>query len=182
MNSPTTQFISALQGLVPQTTLETRNEISQLIKACLNLAREEAETKLLADGQGTKCAEYLSTTEDAIIQNVISYANTHVFPGQDQLRLSVVAVGGFGRGTLAPGSDIDLLFLMSSAASPRSLKIVEFLLYALWDARQKVGHATRSIDDCIKLAKSDNTILTSILEARYICQQRGNRGGGRADP
>ena len=48
-------------------------------------------------------------------------------------------------------------------------EVVEFLLYALWDARQKVGYATRTIDECLKLARTDNTILTSILEARYIC-------------
>ena len=47
--------------------------------------------------------------------------------------------------------------------------IVEFMLYALWDTRQKVGHATRTVDDCIRLAKTDNTILTAILEARFIC-------------
>ena len=46
---------------------------------------------------------------------------------------------------------------------------MEFILYCLWDTRQKVGHATRSIDECIRLARSDNTILTAILEARFIC-------------
>ncbi len=83
--------------------------------------------------------------------------------------LSIIAVGGYGRATLAPGSDIDLLFLVPESKSVEVDKVVEFLLYALWDARQKVGHATRTIDDCIALVKTDNTIMTSILEARFIC-------------
>ena len=78
-------------------------------------------------------------------------------------------MGGYGRGTLAPGSDIDLLFVLPARQSERVQNIVEFVLYCLWDTRQKVGHATRNIDECIRLAKSDNTILTAILEARYIC-------------
>jgi [protein-PII] uridylyltransferase len=84
-------------------------------------------------------------------------------------RVAVVAVGGYGRGTLAPGSDIDLLFVLPARQSQRVQNIVEFILYCLWDTRQKVGYATRTIDECIRLAKSDNTILTAILEARYIC-------------
>ena len=56
-----------------------------------------------------------------------------------------------------------------SSQSPRVQSIAEFILYTLWDTRLKVGHATRSIEECIRLAKTDNTILTAILEARYIC-------------
>ncbi len=167
--SPEQEFSAALLALPLQEPLAMRNQVSGLIKDCLNAVREIAEQQLLKDGQGTKCAEHLSRTEDFIIQHVVAFASSKVFPGPISPGLSVVAVGGYGRGTLAPGSDIDLLFLLTGRSSERASRIVEFLLYALWDARQKVGHATRSIDDCIKLAKSDNTILTSILEARFIC-------------
>jgi [protein-PII] uridylyltransferase len=163
------KFSDALTALAGQDVLTTRNAVSVLIKDCLAETRQLAEAQLLKDGLGTRCAEYLSQVEDSIIRSVVGFASTTVFPGAAAIGLSVIAVGGYGRGTLAPGSDIDLLFLMSGQDKERTAKITEFLLYALWDARQKVGHATRSIEDCIKLAKGDNTILTSILEARYIC-------------
>jgi [protein-PII] uridylyltransferase len=170
--TPEQNFEDALQNLPKQDVLETRNAVSALIKLCLSESRQLAEQQLVKDGQGTLCAEHLSRTEDSIIRTVIAFATNTVFPGNDEVGLSTIAVGGYGRGTLAPGSDIDLLFLMSGHGRDRASRVVEFLLYALWDARQKVGYATRSIDECIKLAKGDNTILTSILEARYICGEK----------
>ncbi len=169
--TPEKKFATDLQALPTSSVLTTRTQISELIKTCLNEARALAESQLSKSGHGTKCAEYLSNTEDEIIRSVYSYASETIFPGGEPSGLSVVAVGGYGRGTLAPGSDIDLLFLMPGKIDVRAAQIVEFLLYALWDARQKVGHATRNIDDCLRLAKTDNTILTSILEARFICGQ-----------
>ena len=81
----------------------------------------------------------------------------------------MAAVGGYGRGTLAPGSDIDLLFILPEKKAVWSEPAIEFMLYILWDLGFKVGHATRSIEDCIRLSRSDMTIRTAILEARYIC-------------
>ena len=80
----------------------------------------------------------------------------------------MVAVGGYGRGLLAPGSDIDLLFLMPDKPTPAAEKVVETLLYVLWDLKQKVGHATRSVDECLKQARGDMTIRTTLLEARLL--------------
>ena len=83
-------------------------------------------------------------------------------------QLAIVAVGGYGRGELAPQSDIDLLFLLPYKSTPHSEQVVEHILYLLWDMGLKVGHATRSVDECIRQAKADMTIRTGILEARYI--------------
>ncbi len=167
--TPELKFSGALKTLKSQEPLAVRVHVSELIKTCLSESRQRAEAALIKDGHGTKCAEHLSATEDEIIRSVFSFSSATVFPGGEPSGLAIVAVGGYGRATLAPGSDIDLLFLMPGKTDTRAGKIVEFLLYALWDARQKVGHATRNIDDCLRLAKTDNTILTSILEARFIC-------------
>ncbi len=83
--------------------------------------------------------------------------------------IALVAVGGYGRGTLAPGSDIDLLFLLPYKQTAWGESVVEYMLYLLWDLGFKVGHATRSVDDCIRLVRTDTTIMTSVLEARFIC-------------
>ena len=83
-------------------------------------------------------------------------------------RISIIAVGGYGRGELAPFSDIDLLFLIPYKETPHSEQVIEFMLYRLWDLGLKVGHAVRSTDECLRQAKSDLTIRTALLEARYI--------------
>jgi [protein-PII] uridylyltransferase len=84
-------------------------------------------------------------------------------------RLSVVAVGGYGRGTMAPGSDVDLLFLMPHRKNAWAETVIEHVLYALWDSEMKVGHAVRTVEDCLRLARRDLTIRTAILDARRVC-------------
>jgi [protein-PII] uridylyltransferase len=149
-----------------------RPAIVDHLKTVLAAAWDEAERRLLAGGHGTRCAETLSYVEDEIVHALFDLAGNRIYPAarsEEAERIAAVAVGGYGRGTLAPGSDIDLLFVLPAKQSQRVRNVVEFILYTLWDTRQKVGHATRSIDECIRLAKTDSTILTSILEARYIC-------------
>jgi [protein-PII] uridylyltransferase len=166
-------FYGALIGAVrsaPAGLLPVRAAVVEILKSTLEQAHVVAEQQLIANGDGTRCAEALSLVEDEIIRGLFRLASSELFPAvSGEERMALVAVGGYGRGTLAPGSDIDLLFVLPARQSARVQSIVEFLLYCLWDTRQKVGHATRNIDECIRLAKSDNTILTAILEARYIC-------------
>ncbi len=170
-------FYDELIGAVrstPAGPLAVRAAVVEILKNALEHAHVMAEQQLIASGDGTRCAEALSLAEDEMIRGLFRLASSELFPATaTEERMAVVAVGGYGRGTLAPGSDIDLLFVLPARQSARVQGIVEFLLYCLWDTRQKVGHATRNIDECIRLAKSDNTILTAILEARYICGDEG---------
>ncbi len=87
-------------------------------------------------------------------------------------KLSLVAVGGYGRGQLAPHSDVDILFLFPYKQTAWGEQVVEYLLYMLWDLRLKVGHATRSVAECLRLSQGDITIRTSILEARFVWGDR----------
>ncbi|HTU55631.1 MAG TPA: [protein-PII] uridylyltransferase [Acetobacteraceae bacterium] len=82
--------------------------------------------------------------------------------------LALVATGGFGRGVLAPMSDLDLLFLTEAEPAGPMRQVVEFMLYLLWDLGLKVGHATRSIDDCLAVAKNDLSVRTALLDARLL--------------
>jgi [protein-PII] uridylyltransferase len=152
-----------------QDLLALRNLASTHARSILQDTRATAEARLQADGKGTACAESLASAEDAIIRGLYALAAKAVGLKHPERALAIIATGGYGRATLAPGSDIDLLFLVPDGKTAETDRVVEFLLYALWDARQKVGHATRTIEDCLALAKTDNTIMTSILEARYIC-------------
>jgi len=148
-----------------------RGAIVPILKKALGEGRAEAERLLMEDGRGGQCARRLSELQDALIRVIHDFAIEYVFPAPNRTkaeRIAVVAVGGYGRGTLAPGSDIDLLFLLPYKQTPWGESVVEFILYALWDLGQKVGHATRSVAECIRLSRSDMTIRTAILEARWI--------------
>src|SRR5262245_17049645 len=143
-----------------------------LFKQALAQARDEARRSLDAGGGGLGTAKLLSDAMDTLIQVLYDFTVKHVFYAQNPTEsehIAVVAVGGYGRGALAPGSDIDLLFVVPYKQTAWGESVIEFMLYILWDLGLKVGHATRSIDECIRLAKSDHTIKTAVLEARFLC-------------
>jgi [protein-PII] uridylyltransferase len=83
-------------------------------------------------------------------------------------RICVLAVGGYGRGEMAPYSDVDLLFLTPYKQTAWGESLIESVLYTLWDLRMKVGQSVRTVDDCLRLAKSDLTIRTTLMEHRYL--------------
>jgi [protein-PII] uridylyltransferase len=150
---------------------DMRVEFAQRLKRVLIEGRKRAEELLLEDGSGNACAERLSNQMDAIIQLAYEFATGVLYRSSNPSaseRMSVVAVGGYGRGLLAPGSDIDLLFLLPYKQTAWGESAAEAILYALWDMGLKVGHATRSVDECIRQARADMTIRTTVLEARLI--------------
>src|SRR5690606_26547109 len=103
------------------------------------------------------------------------FAHTYAFPVNNPSaaeHMAVIAVGGYGRGTLAPGSDIDLLFLLPYKQTPWGEQVVEYMLYMFWDLGLKVGQSVRNVDECMRQAAGDRTIRTAILEARYIAGDR----------
>ncbi|MGA2044373.1 MAG: [protein-PII] uridylyltransferase [Roseiarcus sp.] len=161
--------IAALRERTPEDE-RFRQAGVEIVAAALEDGRAEARRLLEEGGRGMACAARLSELEDEIIVAIHDIARRAVDgrTASPSGGVTVVAVGGYGRGLLAPGSDIDLLFLLPGRRTPESEKIVEAMLYLLWDLRQKVGHATRSIDECLRQAKADMTIRTSLLEARFI--------------
>jgi [protein-PII] uridylyltransferase len=146
-----------------------RKAAADILGAFLAARRDEARERLEGGGRGLACAHYLSRAEDFIVRALHECLVEKLRgEGAKILAHAVVAVGGYGRGTLAPQSDIDLLFVAADPGDAKIKFIVESLLYVLWDLKQKVGHATRSIEDCIAQARADMTIRTSILEARFL--------------
>ena len=112
---------------------------------------------------------------DELVRIVHDAVVRHLYPADNPSsgeRLAVVATGGYGRGTLAPGSDVDLLFLLPYKQTAWSESVVEAMLYVLWDLKLKVGHATRSVEECLREAQGDMTIRTSLLEARFLFGDR----------
>jgi [protein-PII] uridylyltransferase len=114
---------------------------------------------------GLQAARLLARLIDTLIAALLEHASAVL--GEPET-LSVSATGGYGRGTLAPFSDIDLLFLTPHEPAAHTQQIVEYMLYFLWDLGLKVGHATRSVEECLSQAERDTTIRTSLLDARHL--------------
>jgi [protein-PII] uridylyltransferase len=157
------------EGLSDPTSL--RGRLVPELRSILDEGRAEAEAALLREGDGIACARRLSGLMDGIVRALHDSIVRHLYPADNPSsaeKLAVVATGGYGRGTLAPGSDVDLLFLLPYKQTAWGESVVEAMLYVLWDLKLKVGHATRSVDVCIREAKADMTIRTALLEARFL--------------
>ena len=116
---------------------------------------------------GLQAARLLGALVDGVVSALFDYAVTDAGLAVPE-KLSIAATGGYGRGVLAPFSDIDLLFLTPDDPPKTTLDVVEYMLYFLWDLGLKVGHATRSIQDCLTEGAKDTTIRTALLDARYV--------------
>ncbi|MDA9528943.1 [protein-PII] uridylyltransferase [Bradyrhizobium sp. CCBAU 25338] len=148
-----------------------RTAMAQLLKAELIAARDAAQAILLKDRHGRRCAERLCHVQDEIIRILYSAATRHLYRSpipSGAERMAVVATGGYGRGLMAPESDIDLLFILPYKQTAWGEQVAEAILYCLWDMGLKVGHATRSVDESIRQARGDMTIRTAILETRFL--------------
>src|SRR4051812_39537652 len=116
---------------------------------------------------GLQAARLLGALVDGVVGALFEHTTTNSDLGPVE-NLSIAATGGYGRGVLAPFSDIDLLFLTAEDPTPQTLRVVEYMLYFLWDLGLKVGHATRSISDCLTEGAKDTTIRTALLDARLL--------------
>src|SRR3954471_4896230 len=148
-----------------------RSHLAQLLKAEFITTRAAAQALLLKDRHGRRCAERLCFIQDAIIGILFAAATQHLYRSPVPTgaeRMAVVATGGYGRGLMAPESDIDLLFILPYKQTAWGEQVAEAILYCLWDMGLKVGHATRSIDESIRQARGDMTIRTAILEMRFL--------------
>jgi [protein-PII] uridylyltransferase len=155
--------------------VELRAAVAQRLKAALNEGRDKAERLLLQDRHGRLCAERICRMEDDIIRILYDFVRKHLYPSENPSEtehMAIVATGGYGRGFQAPNSDIDLLFLLPYKQTAWGEQVAETILYALWDTGLKVGHATRSVDECIRQAKADMTIRTAVLESRFLLGDR----------
>ncbi len=120
---------------------------------------------------GIQGARLLASLTDGLVSALYEYASNA--SGSTGQTLCIVATGGYGRGMLAPFSDIDLLFVTPPDPAPELLAAVEFMLYFLWDLGLKVGHATRSVAQCIAEAEADITVRTSMIDARRLAGDDG---------
>ncbi len=156
-----------------------RAPVLALLRDALTAGRAEIRRRFEEPGplknDGPAVLAATSYLMDQIIRVLYDFADQYAYPAANPSsgeRLGLVATGGYGRGELAPLSDIDLLFLRPYKQTPRGEQIVEFMLYLLWDLGLKVGHATRTVEESLRYAERDQTIRTALLEARYLWGDR----------
>ncbi len=151
---------------------EVRRAMVAEVKRALDSGRAEIRRRFESgEARGDATVRAQAFLMDQLLRFAFDVTTERIYPMPNPTqaeRICMVAIGGYGRGELAPSSDIDLLFLMPYKITSRIEQIVESILYLLWDLGLKVGHATRSMEDSIRLARQDITIRTSILEARAI--------------
>jgi [protein-PII] uridylyltransferase len=161
---------AALAAFLPAGAPPLRDAALAVFRRQLGRIQTHVQQRFEGDGlNGLAAGRLHAALMDQLVSGLFTYAATMV-PAAEPVAMA--ATGGYGRATLAPFSDIDLLFLTSAKASEAVASQVEFVLYFLWDLGLKVGHATRSIPDCLREAKGDVTIRTSLLDARCLAGDR----------
>lgn len=149
-----------------------RLAVAAVLKDALERGRAEIRRRIHATpGRGLELASAQSFLTDQILR--LAYdATVGTLYGRDNPsaaeRICLVAVGGYGRAEMAPFSDVDIMFLAPMRQTAWVEQVVEAILYILWDLGLKVGHSTRTVDDMIRMAKSDLSVKTALLEARYL--------------
>jgi len=147
-----------------------------LLKAANEKGRAEVHRRFKVDLQsGIQSALDMGYLTDQILRTAMDAISQYIHPVANPTageRISIVAIGGYGRGELAPFSDIDILFLVPGKMVPWLENIIESLLYLMWDLGLKVGQAVRTPADVIRTAGDDLNFKTAFLEARLIWGDR----------
>ncbi len=149
-----------------------RPKVVELLRGALASGREEIARRLSEKPtMGHDSAEAQAFLVDQLVRVIHDHVTGEVYPAPNRTsgeRLTIMAVGGYGRGEMAPHSDVDIAFITPGKQTPWCEQVIEAMLYFLWDLGLKVGHSSRSLDDVVRMAKSDLTIRTALLEGRYV--------------
>ena len=135
---------------------KARGAMIERLKALVADARAAARRRLEADGNGRRCAAGLSHFQDELIRVLSTTTPSRTSTGRPTRRTPSAwrssPPAAMAAGCWRPGSDIDLLFLLPYKKTPWGESVAEYMLYILWDLGFKVGHATRTVDQCIKMS------------------------------
>jgi len=151
---------------------KTQGQVLDIFKTAYNQGWDEVRRRFEEDGATSRQVVHANShLVDQLVRSIYDFALASVYPLANPTTgevLSLTATGGYGRGEMAPFSDIDLMFLLPYKLTAHTEQVVEFILYTLWDLGLKVGHATRTIEETVRLSHDDMTIRTSLLETRWL--------------
>ncbi len=149
-----------------------RKALLKHFKEFYKSGREEIDRRIF--NEPNNCAQFrfdYAHLTDEMIGTLYALISEYVYPLSNPTtseRMSLMAVGGYGRGEMAPFSDVDILFLIPYKQTAWHENVIETMLYFLWDMGLKIGQSVRSIDESLTLASQDVTIRTSLLEMRHV--------------
>ncbi|WP_340266383.1 [protein-PII] uridylyltransferase [Sphingobium mellinum] len=156
--------------------MKLRGRIVGELKSALDDGRMEVERRLEAKPtRGRETVTAFAFLIDQLLRLLYDATTHHLYPASNRStgeRITLIAVGGYGRGEMAPHSDVDIAFITPWKPTGWTEQVIESMLYSLWDLGLKVGHSSRSVDETIRMAKADLTVRTALLEARYVWGDR----------
>lgn len=143
-------------------------------KNFLSHYRDEIKKRHDTGASGSEVTHLICDMMDEV-NNKLFRSIIYDLAGGDEMleHITLVAVGGYGRGELNPFSDIDIMFLYDGVLPAAKVEdIAQKLLYFLWDMRLDVGYSVRTIPDCIEMAAADGTVKTALMDARFLSGSR----------
>ncbi len=166
------QAVAASEAKKRVGTTPARAQIVELLRDALAQGRAEIARRLgERPTAGHDCAEAQAFLVDQLLRVIHDHVVTNVYPRSNRStgeRLTIMAVGGYGRGEMAPHSDVDVAFITPIKQTPWCEQVIEAMLYFLWDLALKIGHSSRSLDEMVRMSRGDLTIRTAMLEGRYV--------------
>ncbi|MEP7223023.1 MAG: [protein-PII] uridylyltransferase [Novosphingobium sp.] len=167
------QIASAIADAVAEKGADrARPVVVEVLRTALANGREEIARRLLEKpSAGAESAAAQAFLVDQLVRVIHDHVVGDVYRASNRTtgeRINIMAVGGYGRGEMAPHSDVDIAFLTPGKQTSWCEQVIEAMLYFLWDLSLKIGHSSRSLDDMVRMAKSDLTIRTAMLEGRYV--------------
>ncbi|MDR6852804.1 [protein-PII] uridylyltransferase [Sphingomonas sp. BE123] len=161
-----------LAALDAPDTMRLRQAAALRLKRALEDGRAEIARRLIDHpAKGHESAASGAFLMDQLLRTLWDFTLTRLYPNSNPTaaeRMTLIAVGGYGRGEMAPHSDVDIGFITPWKQTGWSEQVIESILYSLWDMGLKVGHSSRSLDEMVREAKADVTVCTALVEARYV--------------
>ena len=143
-------------------------EALPILRGALEHGRAEVARRLTQEpGNGRAAAQATAFLHDQLVRRSYDFV-TERLVDEASAGISLVGLGGTGRGEMAPFSDLDLMFLTAKAPTAAEERVAEAVLHLFWDLKLKVGHSIRSTAQLMALAKQDMSVRTAFLEARWI--------------
>ena len=149
-----------------------RQKVVEALRDALDGGRKELSRRLeKRPGAGHENANGQAFLIDQVIRVIHDHVIADVYPAPNRSRgerIALLAVGGYGRGEMAPYSDVDIAFITPDKPTSWCEQVIESILYYLWDLGLQVGHSSRSVAETLRMARDDLTIRTALLEARFL--------------